>query len=140
MSNSLIDAARAIRLELETILGDRDAAQTLDRQLADLLDVPDPTTNLAQIRQLLRTDDRVKQWIQNAIQGNTRTLQAGYAGIPGDPSLRPSVEIYGCPEPGCTYTWIRRSRAQRIPHCPIHPQHQLILRPAESPTDRPITP
>lgn len=111
MSNSLIDAARAIRPELETILGDRDAAQALNRQLANLLDVPDPKTNLAQIRQLLRTDDRVRQWIQKAIAGNTKSL---YAGLPGDPTLLPAKN-YRCPEPDCDFTCSRRDRL-----CPTH--------------------
>lgn len=131
MSNSLIDLAHAIRPELETILGDRDAAQTLDRQLAALLDAPNP--DLAELRQLLNANEKTKTWVKDAIANGLRgTL--GFQPLPGSPQ-NPDFSRYICPEPDCNYTWTRRNRAQTIPHCPTHPQQTLIPQANKQPND-----
>lgn len=117
-SNKIIDAARAIRPELETIFGDRDTAQKIDRKLNDLLNVPDPTLNLKQIKQLLNSNQKTKEWVKQKLSSSTKSL--GYQGLPGMPSTRLQTQKYRCSEKGCDFVWSRRNLAQAIPKCPHH--------------------
>ncbi|MCG9884535.1 MAG: hypothetical protein MH825_02975 [Cyanobacteria bacterium] len=137
-----IIAARALRPNLATLLGAA-IAQDLEPHLAAILDreITNPTAAADALETLFAQNPEADQQFKRHLADPDCSLRGGgFQHLPGDPSLLPSVEIYGCPEPGCTYTWIRRSRAQRIHHCSTHRQHVLILRPAEPPTDRPVTP
>ena len=121
--DKILDAARAIVPELPALLSDETAAASLAQQLSALLDVPDPKSNLKEIKQLLLADEKTKAWVKDAIAGDTLSFprSVGDAGSPEN-------AIYVCPVEGCNETWVRRSSAQAIPHCPQHPQHTFILK------------
>ena len=117
-SNRIIDAAHAIRPELETLLGDRDAAKKLDRELENLLNVSDPVVNQNQIKQLLSSNENTKLWVKQRLQSNTKSL--GYQGLPGKLNTRLQTQKYRCPVATCDFVWSRRNVAQAIPKCPYH--------------------
>lgn len=50
---------------------------------------------------------------------NERIVEKGYEPLPGQGQPLTAAK-YVCPEPGCNYTWSRRSVGQPIPECPNH--------------------
>lgn len=112
----VLECARSIRPELPELLGA--AAETVDRQLADLLAQAKTGAAVdAEILDLLKSHPNTYDWAAEFLA--PQRVSKGYERLAGSGDVV-SAQRYVCPEGD--YVWYRRSVGIAIPTCPSHPQ------------------
>ncbi len=106
-NSQILEAARTLRPLLPQAL-DADSAQTLDQQLAQLLNQTDldEDTQVDRLYDILDSHPRTKSWLDDFLKNPTST-QKNYARLAGDPTL-PGATKYVCPI-GNDYTWFQEN-------------------------------
>ena len=112
----VLEASRTLRSILPKLL-DTDAAQSVDRQLAQWLNQTDidEKTQSDRLREILKSHIETKAWWDEFLKNDT-AIQKSYSGLAGDPALQAATK-YVCPHND--YTWYREDGTP-IPLCPTH--------------------
>ncbi|MGD1908782.1 MAG: hypothetical protein ACFB0C_22740 [Leptolyngbyaceae cyanobacterium] len=121
-ANAILDAVQAIRPYLKDLLA-VPMAQSMDRQLAELLENPGDTRD-QKLLGLLRQEAMTREWLQLYLEGQRPAdtilpILRTYNPLTAKSSKIESPK-YVCPVASCNQTWYRQSIDQEIPHCPIH--------------------
>lgn len=117
MPEDYIEAARTIRSYLPDLV-DSEEAQSIDAQLADLLNQSDQDVE-NQILETLCSTEATRQWTVEFLESETLAQFKAYQPIPGNPSQPISGMIkYVCPYGDFVY--YQRQEGETIPLCKTH--------------------
>jgi hypothetical protein len=128
MDEKLLDAARALRGDIDQVNVDADVIvgfdEDLDRYLADVIERALSGEDVErQLRALLwRTPDLARYTDHFLAKGTPPELGVllGYSPVPGPPNPVP-LKKYSCPQGD--YDWYQRNPQQPVPVCPTHKLH-----------------
>lgn len=112
----VLEASRTLRPILHKLL-DSEAAQPVDRQLAQWLNQTDinENTQADRLLEILESHTETRTWWDDFLNNNT-AIQKSYSGLAGDPALQAATK-YVCPHND--YTWYREDGTP-ISLCPTH--------------------
>jgi hypothetical protein len=115
-SEDVLECARSIRPYLPELAGAE--AETIDRQLADLLAQAKAGESVdAQILELLTSRPKTRNWAAEFLA--PKQVSKGFEQLPGS-SDAVSAPKFVCPQGD--YVWYQRSIGIPIPVCPSHPE------------------
>jgi hypothetical protein len=122
-ANAVFDAAQAIRPYLTDLL-EVPMAQSLDRQLATLLEPGGKTVSDETLLALLQQEAMTREWLRLYLKGQRPAdtilpIIRTYHPLTAKNSTVQSPK-YVCPVASCHRDWYRQTVEQAIPHCPIH--------------------
>ncbi|MGK7940891.1 MAG: hypothetical protein AB4062_12235 [Crocosphaera sp.] len=117
MPEDYLEAARTIRSYLPDLV-DSEQAESIDAQLADLLNQSDQDVE-NQILEILCSTEATRQWTVEFLESETQAQFKGYQPIPGNPTQPISGMIkYACPYGDFIY--YQRQEGETIPLCKTH--------------------
>ena len=116
----VLEAARCIRSRLRQAQESeisQESAQTIEQQLALLLNQPDLDENSCcdRLLDVLESNPKTQAWLEDFL--NNGAVQRSYSGLAGDPALQPATK-YVCPIAN-DYTQYREG-LEAIELCPTH--------------------
>jgi hypothetical protein len=122
-ANAVFDAAQAIRPYLTDLL-EVPMAQSMDRQLAMLLEPDGKTVSDEKLLALLQQEAMTREWLRLYLKGQRPAdtilpIIRTYHPLMAKTSTVQSPR-YVCPVASCHRDWYRQTVDQAIPHCPIH--------------------
>ncbi|NJN22634.1 MAG: hypothetical protein HC812_17490 [Leptolyngbya sp. RL_3_1] len=122
-ANAVFDAAQAIRPYLTDLLA-VPMAQSMDRQLAMLLEPDGRVSRDEKLLDLLQQEAMTREWLRLYVEEQRPADQILPILRTYYPLLAKTSKIqsprYVCPVASCHRDWYRQTVAQAIPHCPIH--------------------
>jgi hypothetical protein len=122
-ANAVLDAAQAIRPYLKDLLA-VPMAQSVDRQLAVLLEAQGNAPGEAKLLGLLQQETMTREWLRLYLEEKRPAdtilpILRTYSPLTAKSSKIESPK-YVCPVASCNQDWYRQAVDQTIPHCPIH--------------------
>jgi hypothetical protein len=121
-SQDVYDAARALRPQLDKMLGE-ERASPLKRAIDEHLRLAEEGEEVDErILEFLTRDPAVRSWLRTALlDESTRglTRDSGSQSPPGDPGHVRATHFV-CPKDDCNFDWCLRRIGRPVPACPVH--------------------
>jgi len=121
-AQDVYDAVRALRPQLDKMLGER-RASSLKKVIDEQLQLADRGEDVdEQILEILTQDPGIRSWLRTALLDEStrgQTRDSRYESLPGNPG-QVSAMHFVCPEEECNFDWCLRRIGRPVPSCPVH--------------------